>query len=302
MSSEESTKNIDDSNNSEYLNQNTIDQNSSHNNEREQSLKNNCIVNTADTMPKLENLTLKSSAESEIGSFNSRFSPADGKSCLINSNDDGFAIENQNFVPIKNYIQEHIRKTYKGEKSSESLVRPLPELKPKHSLQDSWSFWFFKMNKTREWKNNIHLLGTVNTVEDFWSVYSHLKPVELLSDGCDYMVFKKGILPMWEDEKNKNGGRLLMNVEKTNCLSYLNVLWTNSLLSLIGSSYDNEADSVNGLVVNIRHKINKLALWTNNFHDEVLQAKISKRFSRDLGISEICLIYEKHAKFLEKIN
>lgn len=47
-----------------------------------------------------------------------------------------------------------------------------------------------------------------------------------LVHGNDYMLFKHGIQPMWEDEANKRGGRWIANVDsKQN--SPLNDLWLN---------------------------------------------------------------------------
>lgn len=32
--------------------------------------------------------------------------------------------------------------------------------------------------------------------------------------GSDYSLFKKGIMPMWEDQANKRGGRWLISLER----------------------------------------------------------------------------------------
>ena len=81
-------------------------------------------------------------------------------------------------------------------------------------LDNSWSFWFFKTNRAKEWKENLMHLGKIDFVEEFWSMFNHLKPIRYLSDGCDYMLFKNDIKPMWEDERNSNGGRWVLSVDK----------------------------------------------------------------------------------------
>ncbi|EAX06077.1 eukaryotic translation initiation factor 4E, isoform CRA_a [Homo sapiens] len=43
--------------------------------------------------------------------------------------------------------------------------------------------------------------------------------------GCDYSLFKDGIEPMWEDEKNKRGGRWLITLNKQQRRSDLDRFW-----------------------------------------------------------------------------
>jgi translation initiation factor 4E len=46
-----------------------------------------------------------------------------------------------------------------------------------------------------------------------------------LRQGCDYSLFKKGILPMWEDDSNKRGGRWLINLAKNQRGNDLDKYW-----------------------------------------------------------------------------
>lgn len=178
--------------------------------------------------------------------------------------------------------------------SGEKTVKVPRGLNSKYRLESSWCFWFYKNNRDYQWKENLIQLCTIKYVEDFWSVYNHLKPVEYLSEGCDYMFFKKGIKPMWEDLKNQNGGRWVLSLDKRSSSNLLGTLWLNSLLSLIGSRYDEENQNVNGVVLSIRFKINKLALWTDNSSNQEAQNKILNRFKKELGVNNLIITYEAH--------
>lgn len=166
--------------------------------------------------------------------------------------------------------------------------------KSKYPLEFEWSFWFFKNNRDSDWKDNIILLTSVDNVEDFWAVFNHLRPVNDLHEGCDYMFFKKGIQPMWEDEHNRDGGRWLISFDREQRQVFLEKYWQNTLLSLIGSQYDKEYELINGAVVNVRYKADKLALWTKHYKEEAAQYKIGKRFKRILGVTDDLLVYEIH--------
>ena len=39
----------------------------------------------------------------------------------------------------------------------------------------------------------------INTIEDFWRMYYNIYSVEELIPNTDFMLFKKGIRPEWED-------------------------------------------------------------------------------------------------------
>ena len=113
-------------------------------------------------------------------------------------------------------------------------------------------------------------------VEDFWALYNHIELASRLAAGCDYSLFKEGVKPMWEDDRNKKGGRWLINLDKkqrASCLDnfWLEVVslpssWSNvsltlshfQMLCLIGESFDGESVIVNGAVVNVRNRVRRL--------------------------------------------
>ena len=88
-----------------------------------------------------------------------------------------------------------------------------PEKIIKHPLQNAWTLWFFKNDKSRSWEENQRPIITVTTVEDFWSLYNHIEVASRLPAGCDYSLFKEGIFPDWEDKRNAPGRRVGMGQE-----------------------------------------------------------------------------------------
>ncbi|KAG8593170.1 hypothetical protein GDO81_000744 [Engystomops pustulosus] len=107
--------------------------------------------------------------------------------------------------------------------TSQEIVNP--EHYIKHPLQNRWALWFFKNDKSKTWQANLRLISKFDTVEDFWALYNHIQLSSNLMSGCDYSLFKDGIEPMWEDEKNKRGGRWLITLNKQQRRNDLDRFW-----------------------------------------------------------------------------
>ncbi|XP_006884496.1 PREDICTED: eukaryotic translation initiation factor 4E type 1B [Elephantulus edwardii] len=165
-----------------------------------------------------------------------------------------------------------------------------------HQLQNRWALWFFKNDSSRAWQDNLHLVTKVDTVEDFWAMYSHIQLASKLSSGCDYALFKDGIRPMWEDSRNKWGGRWLVSLAKHQRHSKLDRLWLETLLCLIGESFEDHSREVCGAVVNIRTKGDKISVWTQEAENQASVLHIGRVYKEHLGLSTKAIIgYQAHA-------
>jgi len=184
-----------------------------------------------------------------------------------------------------------------GEQSLEVVS---PDLLVKHPLQNVWSLWFFKNDKSRNWADNLKCVTNVSTVEDFWALYNHILPVSKLPSGCDYSMFKEGIEPMWEDEQNKRGGRWLINLSR-NQRGDLDAFWQEMLLCLIGEAFDDASEDICGAVVNIRGKGDKLAMWTGNATRVESNKKIGLKLKERLNVPQKMMIgYQAHDDTIAK--
>ncbi|KAM9254064.1 LOW QUALITY PROTEIN: eukaryotic translation initiation factor 4E type 1B [Dugong dugon] len=176
-----------------------------------------------------------------------------------------------------------------------------------HPLQNRWALWFFKNDFSRDWQDNLHLVTKFDTVEDFWAMYSHIQLASKLSTGCDYALFKReafdlpsasqdGIQPMWEDSRNKRGGRWLVSLAKHQRHSKLDLLWLETLLCLIGESFEEHSREVCGAVINIRTKGDKISVWTQEAENQASVLHIGHVYKEHLGLSTKAIIgYQAHA-------
>ena len=57
----------------------------------------------------------------------------------------------------------------------------------------------------------------------FWNYFQHLQRPSEMPVISDYMLFRKGIRPMWEDENNASGGKWILRLKK----GVVDRLWEN---------------------------------------------------------------------------
>lgn len=126
----------------------------------------------------------------------------------------------------------------------------------KHPLHNKWTLWYLEHDRKKSWEQMQNRITAFDTVEDFWSLYNHIRVASELGPGNDYSLFKRSIRPMWEDETNKRGGRWLITLRHAQ-RRLLDQLWLDILLIMIGESFESSED-ICGAVVNIRPRGDKI--------------------------------------------
>uniref|UniRef100_A0A3Q0SSQ4 Eukaryotic translation initiation factor 4ea n=1 Tax=Amphilophus citrinellus TaxID=61819 RepID=A0A3Q0SSQ4_AMPCI len=165
-----------------------------------------------------------------------------------------------------------------------------PEAYIKHPLQNRWALWFFKNDKSKTWQANLRLISKFDTVEDFWSL-----KINILTK-CPLPPLIDGIEPMWEDERNRRGGRWLITLSKQQRKSDLDRFWLETLLCLVGEAFDDYSDDVCGAVINVRAKGDKIAIWTTDYENKEAITHIGRVYKERLGVPPKVIIgYQSHA-------
>ncbi|XP_073842184.1 eukaryotic translation initiation factor 4E1 isoform X1 [Musca autumnalis] len=168
----------------------------------------------------------------------------------------------------------------------------------KHPLQNTWTLWYLENDRSKSWEDMQNEITSFDTVEDFWSLYNHIKPPSEIKMGSDYSLFKKGIRPMWEDAANKQGGRWVITLNRCP-KAELDNLWLDVILCLIGEAFDH-SDQICGAVVNIRQKANKISIWTANGNNEEAAIEIGHKLRESLRLGRQNLHYQLHKDTMVK--
>jgi len=153
----------------------------------------------------------------------------------------------------------------------------------KHPLECSWVLWYQgRASSTTKWEETLQAIAVFNTVEDFWSTYNHIKRPSEIDGNGDYYLFKDGVKPVWEDERNKAGGTWVANSENKT----MDDQWEGLLLALIGEALeDDDDDMICGGRLQKRGRGVKIMLWTNTCEKKDALTKVGTRLKQCLQVN-----------------
>jgi translation initiation factor 4E len=180
--------------------------------------------------------------------------------------------------------------------NANSLEEPLATLPPiyvpegekRTPLATSWAFWCQKKKKTTKgssntnWSEGTQCVGRFSTVEGFWQLYSHIIRADKITGSVDIMLFRDGIRPVWEDEANKNGGKLSIKTKK----GISTILWEELILGMIGEHLS-ELD-ICGAVLSVRFHDDNIALWLRNADSDATVSAAKASFRSILRLPSWC--------------
>ena len=118
----------------------------------------------------------------------------------------------------------------------------------------------------KEFFSKIIKIGDVSNIDEFWQFFQHMKKPSHCPPGTDYHVFKKGIVPMWEDNMNKDGGKLSVLLT----WKYSNLIWeevTFNFCKGLLPYYEN----INGIVISMRPNFVVLSFWINTKNNNIVE-------------------------------
>ena len=145
-------------------------------------------------------------------------------------------------------------------------------------LENKFSFWYrisddimqYQAPKQALDKNiyetQVKKIYEFDTVEEFWVIFQHLRKPDSCKQGIEFMMFKEPIKPMWEDEYNKNGGKISIKLKK----DYTTIIWEEMIFALIGGILPKEMkEEINGIVATSRKEFNTLQIWFKTYEDKI---------------------------------
>jgi len=167
----------------------------------------------------------------------------------------------------------------------------------KHPLSSPWTLWFdspatkgrnlpqtpmssFPQTPVPQtpgaalgWMEDIKRVISFDSVEEFWGLYNNIVPPSNLPQKANYYLFKEGIIPAWEDDANKNGGKWSIQLPKEKNRPKVDEMWLYTMLAAIGETFDPilvgsesggspQESLITGVIVSTRPQFYRLSIWT----------------------------------------
>ena len=126
----------------------------------------------------------------------------------------------------------------------------------------------------------------VPTVETFWGVYNNIPKSSALCHKSNYRYIREGGSPLAEHDSNKDGGQWVIDVPAR---TDLDAVLLDLLLGVIGQTLD-PTDSVVGVVVNVRNRGDRVALWTNRESS----SELGKAIREVAGVRAGDIVFKRH--------
>ena len=155
-----------------------------------------------------------------------------------------------------------------------------------HELSDAWILWAHLPHDT-DWSIKSYIkLYTFDTVEQAITITEMLP--HILVTNCMLFLMRKGISPIWEDERNRNGG----------CFSYKIVnkdvpeTWKELTYSLVGETMSDDKKllpHINGITISPKKNFCIIKVWLANclFNDAAVIRELH-------GITSHGCLFKRH--------
>lgn len=155
-----------------------------------------------------------------------------------------------------------------------------------HELSDGWILWAHLPHDT-DWSLKSYMkIYEFNTVEQAITITETLPPV--LVTNCMLFLMRKGINPIWEDERNRNGG----------CFSYkipnkdVPDAWKQLSYSLVGETMSDDKKllpHINGITISPKKNFCIIKVWLANcsFQDAAVIREVH-------GITSHGCLFKRH--------
>jgi len=144
---------------------------------------------------------------------------------------------------------------------SKTTTMETPKSEEFHSLSDKWTLWAHLPHDT-DWSiNSYKKIYTVSFVEELIALIETLP--DILVKNCMLFFMRDGIIPSWEDPKNRNGGCFSYKVSEKNVFE----TWKHLSYVTAGNSMSSElsfVNKVNGITISPKKKFCIIKIWMND--------------------------------------
>ena len=130
-----------------------------------------------------------------------------------------------------------------------------------HGLKNKWNLWAH-LPQDPDWTmNSYKKIYQFKTIEETVGITESM-PDNLIKN-CMLFIMKDGIIPMWEDPRNRNGGCFSYKISNKNVAD----VWRNLTYALIGECLSTNISFVNavtGITISPKKNFCIVKIWMTN--------------------------------------
>jgi hypothetical protein len=153
-------------------------------------------------------------------------------------------------------------------------------------LNDSWCLWAH-LPHDADWSlNSYKLLYTFKTVEETVSLINNLS--EKCIKNCMLFIMRENINPIWEDEKNRDGGCFSFKISN----KQIKDIWEILTYALVGENiFTSNKDNlkINGITISPKKNFCIIKIWLNTCEYKNLEG-----INKLLNLEDEIFIFKKH--------
>jgi hypothetical protein len=171
--------------------------------------------------------------------------------------------------------------------SQHTIIEPATSsMETFHNLSSQWTLWAHLPHNT-DWSIKSYIpISTFTTIEETIAVTETLPSI--MVENCMLFMMKKGILPTWEDPKNRNGGCFSYKVSNKNVYK----VWKNLTYVVVGASISKNAGFVNcvtGITISPKKNFCIIKIWMTDCNNQNPAA-----VTPEIELSPQGCIFKKH--------
>jgi len=128
-------------------------------------------------------------------------------------------------------------------------------------LSDKWVLWAHLPHDTDWSLSSYKNIMEIGTVEGMIALYKVLP--EKMVKNCMLFLMRKGVIPMWEDKKNRNGGCFSYKIPNKNVFK----VWKMASFSLVGETLSIDeimSPHINGITISPKKSFCIIKIWVDS--------------------------------------
>src|SRR3989344_3489690 len=159
-------------------------------------------------------------------------------------------------------------------------------------LNNTYTLYYHNPNENSWELSSYNEIISFNTLEEFWIINKFVSK-DMVDNGMFFLMID-GILPIWEDVNNINGGNMSWKLDKKYAYKY----WLDSIIYFITDNLldDKNNININGISISPKKNSNIIKIWTKQDVIDLDSINMNKSFE----LNNIKPIYKANKLNIER--